>query len=354
VRIVVISNLYPSPAHPAFGTFVEARVAALRGLGADVHVVANRDPAVHRRIVSKYASLGVAAGRAAASDRLRHRGVDVVEAHIAYPTGLIARPAAWLLRAPLVLFAHGADVRDLPARSAMHARLARATLGSAALVIANSHFLAGEIGRWFPETGDRVRVLSPGIELDRFTSAGSAGRTGVLFVGRLVPTKGADVLLRAMAAIGANVGPLTILGDGPERPRLEALATDLDVAVEMRGTTDRDGIAEAMRRAAVVVVPSTYPEPLGLVAIEAMASGAIVVASATGGLVESVTDGVTGFLVEPGDPAALAATIQRASVVAGDPIAGEAMRRAASLVAGEHDVRRSAAASLDWYGTLRR
>src|SRR6476660_7868835 len=106
VRVLVISNLYPSPAHPAFGTFVEARVRALQGLGADVRVVANRDPAVHRRIVPKYASLAWSAGRAAAGDRLRGRRIDVVEAHIAYPTGLIARPIAWLLGAPLVLFAH--------------------------------------------------------------------------------------------------------------------------------------------------------------------------------------------------------------------------------------------------------
>jgi glycosyltransferase involved in cell wall biosynthesis len=355
VRILVISNLYPSPAHPAFGTFVEARVAALRGLGADVVVVANRDPAVHRRIAAKYASLAWAAGRAAASARLRGRHVDVVEAHIAYPTGLIARPAAWLLGAPLVLFAHGGDVRDLPARSSLHARLARATLGSAALIVANSRFLAGEIARRFPATADRIRVLSPGIEVDRFRGPSPTGadRRGVLFVGRLVPPKGADVLLRAMAILGGPAGQLTIVGDGPDRARLRALAHELGVAVEMPASPGRDGIAEAMRRAAVVVVPSTYPEPLGLVAIEAMASGAIVVASATGGLVESVIDGVTGFLVEPADAAALAATIERAIHVAGDPAAGQAMRDAAVVAAMAHDVRRSAEASLGWYGTLR-
>jgi glycosyltransferase involved in cell wall biosynthesis len=83
-----------------------------------------------------------------------------------------------------------------------------------------------------------------------------------------------------------------------------------------------------------------------------MASGAIVVASGVGGLAESITDGVNGFLVEPGDPAVLAAAIDRASRVAGDP-AGGAMREAASVVAETHDVRRSAEASLAWYGTLR-
>jgi glycosyltransferase involved in cell wall biosynthesis len=161
------------------------------------------------------------------------------------------------------------------------------------------------------------------------------------------------VLIRAMAILDGAAGPLTILGDGPERTRLAALAREAGVAVEMPGNVDRDEIAAAMRRATVVVVPSTYPEPLGLVALEAMAGGAIVVASGVGGLAESITEGMSGFLVEPGDPAALAAAIERAFHVAADPEAGAAMREAASAVAETHDVRRSAEASLAWYGTLR-
>ena len=329
-------------------------MAALRALGADVRVVANRDPAVHRRIALKYASLAWAAGRTAVALRLRGRRVDVVEAHIAYPTGLIARPTAWLLGAPLVLFAHGSDVRDLPVRSGRHARLARSTLGSAALVVANSEFLAGEIGRSFPGTTGRLRVLSPGIEVGRFRTDGVAERQGVLFVGRLVPQKGADVLIRAMAGLDTAAGPLTLLGDGPERGRLAALAAAEGVEVAMPGAAGREAVAEAMRHAAVVVVPSTYQEPLGLVAIEAMAAGAIVVASAVGGLTESVADGVTGFLVEPGDPTVLAAVIGRAVRVAGDPALADPMRAAALEVAERHDVRRVAEASLAWYGTLRR
>ena len=308
MRILVISNLYPSAEHPAFGTFVKARVEALRDLGAEVRVVANQDPAVHRRVTAKYASLALWAGIAAAGARLRGPGFDIVEAHIAYPTGLIARPAARLVGAPLVLFAHGADVFAVPTRSTRHARLAASTYGAASLIVANSRFLAGEIGRRYPGVADRVRVLSPGIELQQFTHDPAAPRSGVLFVGRLIPDKGVDVLIRAMATLGAGhvpgegaVGPLTVLGDGPERTRLVALAETLGVDLDARGGVDRVAVADAMRRAAVVAVPSVYREPLGLVAIEAMASGAIVVASATGGLVETVVDGVTGLAVSPGD-----------------------------------------------------
>jgi len=361
MRILVISNLYPSPEHPAFGTFVNARVEALRALGADVRVVAIRDPAVHRRVTAKYASLALSAGLAAAGARLRRARIDIVEAHIAYPTGIIARPAARLVGAPLVLFAHGADVLAIPTRSTRHAHLAASTYGAASLVVANSHFLAGEIGRRYPDVADRVRVLSPGIELQQFTNDLAGSRAGVLFVGRLVPDKGVDVLIRAMAALGAPGGPrewamgrLTVLGDGPERTRLAALARTLQVDLDLRGDVGRAAVADAMRRAAVVAVPSVYREPLGLVAIEAMASGAIVVASATGGLIETVIDGVTGLAVPPGDVDALAAAIGRAADLASDPIAGPAMRAAEWEMAITHDVRRSAADSLVLYGKLSR
>ena len=340
---------------------MNARVEALRALGADVRVVANRDPAVHQRVTAKYASLAMSAGLAAARARLRGPRIDIVEAHIAYPTGLIARPAARLVGAPLVLFAHGADVLAIPMRSTRHARQAASTYGAASLIVANSHFLAGEIGRLYPAVADRVRVLSPGIELQQFTHHTAATRAGVLFVGRLVPDKGVDVLIRAMAILGTGrgsdegaVGPLTVLGDGPERARLAALAGTLQVDLDLRGDVGRAVVADAMQRAAVVAVPSVYREPLGLVAIEAMASGAIVVASATGGLVETVIDGETGLAVPPGDVDALAAAIGRAADFASDPIAGPAMRAAGWDMAVTHDVRRSAAASLALYGILAR
>src|SRR5262245_38704856 len=101
VRILVVSNLYPSTRHPGFGTFVASRVAALRAEGADVRLVANRDPAVHRRVARKYASLAFHAGGFAIRARLRREHIDVVEAHIAYPTGLVARPVAAALGALL-------------------------------------------------------------------------------------------------------------------------------------------------------------------------------------------------------------------------------------------------------------
>ena len=334
---------------------MEARVEALRALGAEVRVAAIRDPAVHHRVAAKYASLAWASGHAALSSRIAGPRFDIVESHIAYPTGLIARPVAALAGAPLVLFAHGADVMDVPARSSWHARLARSTFRSAALIIANSQFLAGEIANRDPTVAERIRILTPGIELRRFTTdVPATAPRGVVFVGRLVKRKGADVLVRAIACLGEARPRLTIVGDGPEAAPLAALAGQLGVELDLRGDLGRDAVAASMRAAAVVAVPSVYREPLGLVALEAMAAGAIVVASATGGLTESVREGVTGLTVPPGDLTALTVALERGLRIAADPMEGTAMRAAAHALAETHDIARAAATSLDWYGTLRR
>jgi glycosyltransferase involved in cell wall biosynthesis len=130
------------------------------------------------------------------------------------------------------------------------------------------------------------------------------------FAGRLVPEKGADVLLDALAQLPAALGPVRarIVGDGPERPRLEARARELGLGarVEFLGHVARDEVQRRLAPAAVQVVPSRWAEPFGLVTIEAMARGTPVVASATGAAPELVRDGETGFLVAPGDAAALA------------------------------------------------
>jgi glycosyltransferase involved in cell wall biosynthesis len=357
MRILVLSNLYPSPAHPAFGTFIAARVDALRAAGAHVDVVAVSDPAVGRRVVMKYASLGARSVAYTALRRVRRPKVDIVEAHIAFPTGLVARPVAALLGAPLVLFAHGADVLEVPWRSRRHEVLARRTYAAARLVIANSEFLAGELRRVFPALTDKIVVMSPGIELARFqgSDAATRGSRGLLFVGRLVPAKGGAILLRALAGLppASRPAPVTFIGDGPERDLLKALARDLGLAVTFAGEAGRDAVAEAMRASAIVAVPSVHQEPLGLAALEAMAAGAIVVASATGGLQEIVDDGVNGLTVPPDDVAALSAAILRAKSIAADGVEGARVRNAASLTAQAHDIGQVVAASLRLYGTLK-
>jgi glycosyltransferase involved in cell wall biosynthesis len=135
--------------------------------------------------------------------------------------------------------------------------------------------------------------------------SGDAQRPRVLFAGRIVAEKGVDVLIRAACDVDAQ---FVICGDGRGLGTVRALARSLGVEERMSfmGWLDPERLADEFASASVVVVPSLWPEPLGGVGIEAMASGRPVVASATGGILDWLVDGVTGLCVAPGDERALA------------------------------------------------
>jgi glycosyltransferase involved in cell wall biosynthesis len=355
LRVLVVTNLYPTPAHPAFGTFVGARVDALRRAGATVAVAAITDPAAHRDVARKYLRLALGAGRTVLAARLRRRPYDVVEAHIAFPTGLVAWPVAALGGARLSLFCHGSDVTTLPWSSRRRALLARRLFARADLVFANSRYLAGVAEERLGPLRRPATVVSPGIDLghDDADSIPDRESDHVLFVGRLVPGKGADVLLDAFGGLLARrpAARLTIVGDGPERAGLEARAHQLAAPVEFRGSLAPAVVADLLRRSSVVAVPSTVPEGLGLIALEAMARGAIVVATVCGGLAETMRDGDNGFVVPPGDVEALATALHEALETAERP-AGERLRDAGRATAAAHDLDTAVRASLDRYAEL--
>jgi glycosyltransferase involved in cell wall biosynthesis len=166
----------------------------------------------------------------------------------------------------------------------------------------------------------RVRLIYGGADPERFHPEPDARRAGVVFVGRLTPHKGVDRLLRALP-VGAE---LTVAGSdghdprGPERgyPQvLRTLAASAAGRVTFAGAVSGDELPRLLRRSAVLALPSVdvtcYGRPvriselLGLVVLEAMASGTPVVCSRLGGIPEVVVDGETGFLVPPGDVGAL-------------------------------------------------
>jgi glycosyltransferase involved in cell wall biosynthesis len=164
----------------------------------------------------------------------------------------------------------------------------------------------------------RTRLVYGGADPRRFRPDPALTRSGVLFVGRITPHKGLDRLIQALPP-GAQ---LTIVGSGGHDPRpperdypllLRRLADGRDV--RFPGPASEDELPTILRQAAVLALPSVQrtcygravrvSELLGLVVLEAMASGTPVVASRLGGLVEVVQHGVTGFLVEPGNVAEL-------------------------------------------------
>jgi glycosyltransferase involved in cell wall biosynthesis len=133
----------------------------------------------------------------------------------------------------------------------------------------------------------------------------------VLVAANLVRRKGVDVLLAAFASLPPDAcGLLWIAGDGPERAALEAEAARLGVAEHVRFLGQRDDVPDLLEACDVFVLPSRL-EGLGVAALEAMARSRPVVASAVGGLAETVIPEATGLLVPPDDSAALGAALAR-------------------------------------------
>ena len=184
------------------------------------------------------------------------------------PTGFVGLAVARLRRVPLVVYAHGGDVRDWRRRPGPIRWLLRLVIGRAARVVTNSE----DTARHIRELGGAPIIAPPGVDLERFRPTPRPPQRRVLYLGGRSRRKG-----HAVAAELADtlVGPRLRDVDPDEVPRLVA---------------DHD----------VVLVPSVA-EPFGLVAAEAVASGRWVVASDVGGLREIVIDGVNGTLVADGD-----------------------------------------------------
>lgn len=134
----------------------------------------------------------------------------------------------------------------------------------------------------------------------------------LVYMGRLVSDKGVDTLLEAMGQLRVRkVTPtLTIIGDGPEMPKLQGMVRQLSLTDQVTFTGAlREGRGSVVARHKVLVVPSRWAEPFGIVALEGIASGCAIVASEQGGLPEAA--GPCGFLFPNGDISALARALER-------------------------------------------
>jgi glycosyltransferase involved in cell wall biosynthesis len=156
----------------------------------------------------------------------------------------------------------------------------------------------------------KVHVIPHGVPLPLQASEGNSRVPELLFVGRLSPEKGLDVLLRALALLPERLPfHLTVAGDGPLRHELKESACTLGLngRVAWRGFCEQP--AHLLGRTDVCVVPSRA-ESFGLAVVEAMAAGVACVASCTGGIREMITNGIDGLLVAPDDPHALAERLE--------------------------------------------
>jgi glycosyltransferase involved in cell wall biosynthesis len=266
---------------------------------------------------------------------LRRAGVTHLHAHFAHTPAAVAFMAHLASGIPYSVTAHAKDLyTTLPRNIVIRARAARFVVTCTGF---SRDYLAGLVG----EPAVAVHMLHHGSDLSRFNPAARAAQPGrILAVGRLVPKKGYETLVGALEILDRDhvAFDCEIFGGGP-------LRGDLAAAVESRGLTERvhlrgpqlqEVILEAYRTAAVFVLsPRVMPDGdrdgIPNVLVEAMACGVPAVSTRISGIPELIEDGVDGLLVEPGDPAALAAAIRR---VITDPVLAARLGEAGRLKVG--------------------
>jgi glycosyltransferase involved in cell wall biosynthesis len=317
VRILLVSQMYPGPDDPDLGVFVAQleRELSRRGHVLERAVLDRRGGGKRR-----YATL--AARAAAAAHRF---GPDVVYAHFLVPTGLAAGLAA---RAPLVVTAHGRDVRNVGSLPGIRA-LTRLTVRRAVAVIAVSDYLRRELELKVPEARGKTTVVDSGVDLERFRIEPPpplGDGPAFLCLGALTERK--NVLRLADAFSRLAFGSLTFVGDGPLRPQLQGRNR-----IEIVRSVSHEQVPARIAEAHVVCQPSLI-EPFGQSVLEAMACGRSVVATRVGGPPEFVPP-EAGALVDPLDVDELSEALERA---AGLPCPNSAARQAAE----RHDVREQA------------
>jgi glycosyltransferase involved in cell wall biosynthesis len=315
MRILLVSQMYPGPLDPDLGVFVRGLEEQLLARGHEVERAV-----LDRRGMNKVKYLRLARATLAASRRFKP---DVVYAHFLVPTGLIGAVAGG---APLVVTAHGRDVRNVGWLPGIRAAT-RYVVRRSAAIIAVSDYLRRELEAKVPEARGKTEVVDSGVDLERFiVQPAPAGPPRYLCIGSLIERKNVLRLANAFEKLGE--GTLTFVGDGPLRQQLEGRP-----GIELTGALPYDRIPAQIADAHVVCQPSLI-EPFGQAVLEAMACGRSVVATRIGGPPEFVPP-EAGVLVDPVDENDLIEALRTAAAL---PCPNLAARAAAE----EHDVRRQA------------
>jgi len=358
VRVVLVTPGFPTSLDDHHKPFLADHARALAAAGADVTVVCPAHPdaprhgkvggiEVHRvrfapasvearvalgesyRVFSRLSALWVIPMIArlvlAAARQARRRAngdAAVIHGHWWFPCGLVAVAAGAVAgrRAGSVVHVHGSDAAVTT--NAVHRWLGRRVLRRAGAVVTVSENLRDWAASLLPRpadlhpprsaeaarrrSGPLLQVVSMPVGSDRLGAPTPAPADGpVVGVGRLMAEKGFDVLIEAVALMPAQERPeLAIVGDGPDRALLEALALRRGVSATFAGAMAPSEIGEWYRRARLVCVPSRR-EGFGMVVAEALAAGRPIVASAVGAAPAFIIDGTNGRLVPPDDAAAL-------------------------------------------------
>jgi glycosyltransferase involved in cell wall biosynthesis len=337
MRVLTLTPFYPTDSDDAAGCFVAEPLRELEDFGVNSCVVAVHP--LHRSSSGStaispvatwiaYPSIPSGVGLASAGGFLyasliskvrklhRSQPIDLIHAHAALPCGHAAVLLGRELKIPCVVTVHGLDAFfDNQVRGwagVWCKRVAQFVYGSASRVICISDKVSERVadGAAVPVN---TKVIYNSVDEQMFFPASTDSLPStILSVGNLIPIKDHELLLRALASVLPGYPDISceIIGDGPERRRLTRLASDCNIARQVRflGRQSRKQVAEAMRRCVLFALPSRY-EGLGCVYLEAMSAEKPVIACRGQGIDEIIRHGTNGWLIDPGNLQELVAAI---------------------------------------------
>ena len=231
-------------------------------------------------------------------DEARRAGADLVWFGAPHPPALVGPE----LGLPYVVHVHGAEVGIADSVPGLRTRL-RSTLRQAADVLSVSRWTADEVER---RVGRPATVVGVGVDVDRFSPGEAPDRMVVLCVGRLVPRKGQARVIEAVARLGEGgvAAEVVIVGAGRDKQRLRELAIRRGVRATFPGAVPDAELTEWYRSSTVFAMPVADRwagrefEGLGIVYLEAAASGLPVIVGPSGGAPETIIPGETGFIAD--------------------------------------------------------
>jgi len=245
---------------------------------------------------------------------VRAHGIQIVNVHYPVEAFVYFAVLRWIVPIRLVLSVHGADLFPEGRPRGRYPWSLGFLVWAADVLVAPSRAFLVDALRMFPRARKKGLVVHNGVDFEELQRADGGMTTAqwkpyILCIAAHNEKKALDVLLKAFARLSGGPRGLRLLlvGDGPLRQQLEALARSLAVndRVAFLGSRERAEVARLLQDCTLFVLPSRS-EPFGIVVAEALACRKPVVASAVGGIPEIIESGRTGVLVEPDDPDALA------------------------------------------------
>lgn len=330
MKVLYLTGMYPTPAFPQKGIFCHEQVKALKKQGVDVDVVVpvtpydkDRQPKMweYEGVTIRYVrffkipglfwfeKIGTFLYWALRFSGIDFRQYDVIHADVPLPAGYAAMKISQKYGIPYVIHCHGLDVfldEDYGA-SKRYAKIAprvdQVYLQANAIVGVSRKTLQNVQKRL--AVADKCYVVYNGVDTESFHPEEKESRKDLqlISVGNLIPLKGHDLSIQALATLleeGYRDIRLDIYGRGEKEEELKALVEERNLGdyVSFKGYVPYSEVAQAMARGDVFLLPSWY-EAIGCVYLEAMASGMVAVGCFENGIDEVIVSGENGFLVKP-------------------------------------------------------